>query len=244
MRVQWRRFSVCFCSRPRHCELAAPFLLLISYLCHQAAVALGTHTLSTHTFPLRLECNPTGKFSVHPSHIHFRNQCCCKVLSTVSRASAVAILCDTPVSILLGLSVNSLPPSLSITKPVIQGGNKTGPICVGWSRDMCLWGGALDEKHNLQCPRLQRSSNPGWPVQLGAAVMLVSYKGRGRQRLHLVLCVLKRKCSLCGKENMYVYISWATVCLCFQRRAATINLIILSIYWLVHQTSPNEKAKG
>lgn len=142
------------------------------------------------------------------------------------------------------VSVNSLLPSLSITKPVIQGGNKRGPICVGWSRDMCVWGGALDEKHNLQCPRLQRSSNPGWPVQLGAAVMLVSYKGRGCQRLHLLLCVLKRKCSLCGKESMYVCISCATVCLCFQRRAAIVHQITLSIYRLVCYMSINKKAKG
>lgn len=103
MRVQWRWFSFCFCSRPRHCEPSAPFLLLISYLCLQAAVTLGRHTLSTHTLPLRLERNPIGQFSVHPSHIHFRNHSCCKVLSNVIRASDVAILCDTPVSILSGL---------------------------------------------------------------------------------------------------------------------------------------------
>lgn len=46
---------------------------------------------------------------------------------------------------------------------------------------MCVCGGgALDEKHNLQCPRLQQSANPGWPVHLGGAVMLFSSNGGER----------------------------------------------------------------
>ena len=65
-------------------------------------------------------------------------------------------------------------------------------------------GGAVDEKHNLQCPRLQRRANPGWPVQLGAAVMLVSSNGRERTPEATLVC--EEKCSLCGKESMCVHV--------------------------------------
>lgn len=142
-----------------------PFLLLTSYLFLQAAVTAGTHTLPFSPY------NSKGNFSVQPSSIHLRKQCRFQMLTTLDHAAV--ILRDTLFQYSqVSLSIPSLPhfPSSSLSsKEEI----KEAPFV--WTvHVMRVCGGALDEKHNLQCPRLQRSANPGWPVQIGAAVMLVS----------------------------------------------------------------------
>lgn len=77
---------------------------------------------------------------------------------------------------------------------------------MGWSH-VVWW--ALDEKRNLQCPRLRQSANPGWPVRLGAAVMLVSANGgesMPEATLGIVCTLLEEKCSMWSKENMYMWL--------------------------------------
>lgn len=84
-------------------------------------------------------------------------------------------------------------------------------------------GGALDEKHNLQRPRLQTSTNPGWPVQLGATVMLVIYNGGQRmpEATLGIVCVLEGKCCMCYREHiMHMYMCYCE-CVCVHARSAT-----------------------
>lgn len=165
--LQWCQFlNIGFCFGPRCSEPFAPVLPLISYLSPQAAVVAGSHTQThkKHTLPLPLHYNPKGQFLVHPAdrerhRCHFCVPSCC---------------CDTArycCSNTLGFHRCSRPPSLPSLS--IEEDMRATPF-VWAGHVMWLCRGALDEKHNLQCPRLQQSSNPGWTVQLEAAVMLVS----------------------------------------------------------------------